>query len=1115
MLFNKYQYRESAIQKRGYSQTCIAQDETDSSFWVKWILGIDKDSIKSKILADKLRHLQKVRHSTLPELLEFGFDEEQQTYAIVFKEISHAKSLEQQVAEINEQAFVRGVIDVIDCLKELHLKHRINHGDLHPGNILIDGDGQFYLIDFGLSDITQTLSQQKDLEIFARAFTAPEKLQKTGNKGFPYQSDIYSVGKIIEWFYAEKQIEISEEQSLALQSVLHDEPAQRPGWDRLLEILSGFMRNKGSQEVGISFRNRYHEQLIEKLNTYAPVFDVSPQAGANILMNLLVADYLCEGVLWIKNEQKLLINTIVPLAECDEKRVRYIAKEGKKLKESYRFSIAFSSDRVNLTTYFEKWQLEKQSKNRWKEAGKKELDFYEELLKKEKDVIARNSLRLQYSNYRINRNDIEFDIRIHDNADNEGSNLSSIGFVWKHIDEGNSILSEGFEYMLSATGDKKQNKNAVVFSGKPFSFDNNKLRIKDFEHLNKDAIPRSGYLFENTAKKEEEKNRQLDAIRKVNKNEVQNPDLIYYLFKPLELNGRFIDYETEELNVFQKDGSGQALSYSYHQRKAIINALQRKPVTVIQGPPGTGKTTVITEIVFQLLKQQPEAKILITSQTNNAVDQVLENLINNAIPVLRLSGVTKPRNPLIQKHTVEAKLSGWKEQVMKSAKSQFRKEQQKLMASLNDSIKESIVSILLEEAEWKPAKQKIENIASRIQSLEAIRQLPNEQQRAIELLEKTLNIQLCAFMELAALHKDWISTITGLDEKSALNQKLIDSIRVIGATCNHIASKSYSKFNFEFDYVIMDESGKATLAEALVPIVLGNNLVFVGDHRQLRPMLTTTREVESWLREKYKKEADELENQDDYFNRPSLFENVINAIDLRFKTQLTECRRSSKEQVKLTSECFYEPEGDDEIVPIDRGVEKEHNLPLAIPSSVFFIDIGADYKSEMDDKSAKNTRSAELIPRVLEELNKYEAVKNYSIGVITGYSAQQKLLKRSIEKLHIKKPLTNITQWDKREEKLTVSVVDRFQGLERDIVIVDLVKSGPGLKLGFLEVPNRINVALSRQKRLLIIVGDYHSLVNATTSDRLKQNKAALQLYLEKIKPAWRIKSTDIKQLFV
>jgi hypothetical protein len=315
----------------------------------------------------------------------------------------------------------------------------------------------------------------------------------------------------------------------------------------------------------------------------------------------------------------------------------------------------------------------------------------------------------------------------------------------------------------------------------------------------------------------------------------------------------------------------------------------------------------------------------------------------------------------------------------------------------------------------------------------------------------------------------------------------------------------------------MDESGKATTAEALVPIIAGKNLIFVGDHRQLRPMLTTTREVESWLRGKFKKEADELESWEDYFNRPSLFEQVIKEIDFDFKAQLTECRRSSKDQVLLTSECFYEPEGDEAIEPVDREQNKEHNLPLGIDSSILFIDMGSDYKHKTDDrsKSSYNEGSAVIIPEILELLNHCDTVKDYSFGVITGYTAQYRKLKKNIDKKRFQGKLDNVCKWNKEkyEDKLTVSVVDRFQGLERDIVIVDLVKSGAGCNLGFLETPNRINVALSRQKRLLIIVGDYHSIINAKTR-RCKGGKAALQLYLEKIKPDWVVKAEQIKELF-
>ena len=367
------------------------------------------------------------------------------------------------------------------------------------------------------------------------------------------------------------------------------------------------------------------------------------------------------------------------------------------------------------------------------------------------------------------------------------------------------------------------------------------------------------------------------------------------------------------------------------------------------------------------------------------------------------------------------------------------------------------------------------------------------------------------YKELEELHKDWLNTISSIKDEGAINQRLVDSIRVIGATCNHIAAKKYSKFNFEFDYIIMDESGKATVAESLVPIVLGNNLIYVGDHRQLRPMLTANREVEKWLREKYKAEAIDLDGFDEYFNRPSLFEEVIGSIDDGYKTQLTECRRMSSLQVHLTSKCFYESEGDEPIEYVERPQENEHNLPLSIGGSIFMIDIGSEYNNEKDGQSSYNKVSVDVIADLLAKLDKYNKMSDYSVGLITAYSAQYRRLRSRIRKQKLK----NIRDWNKKnDEKFTVSVIDRFQGLERDVVIVDLVKSGTDLSLGFLETPNRINVGLSRQKRLLIIVGDYYGVINARTRRNLNGQKCALQEYLKMIPKKCVVDAKELKTLF-
>lgn len=1115
MLFNKYQYSPQDVYKRGYSQHCKANDENEKGYWIKWILGIDKSDTKAKILGDRLRHLQKARHNALPDIVEYGYDDEQKAYAIVYELLEEVETFEEKLSEINSQGVISGFIDLADCLHELHSKYKIHHGDIHPANILIDKNGQFYLIDFGLADITKTLSQEKELEIFARGFAAPEKLNKIGSKGFPYQSDIYSLGKTVAWYFDEKQQNIEEHHNIKFQQLLADAPADRPTWLQVIDILKELAIASDTENVQIAFRSGYINGLIELFNSTNPVFDISPQDGSNYLMDIVAGDFLFDKVIWVKSEDKLLFSTVKRLDSLERQFVERKIKEGKKLPFKFTYTTEFTHNKADLTPYFQKWfELKKKqvSLRENRKAVREELGFYRELLEKEKEVIAKNSLRIQYSSYEIKGDEISF--RIKQNEKN-----SQIGFILRHIEDGNDVNSEGFEYVISANSDRKQNKEAVEFAGKPYDYHTQDgiLKIKDCERLRKESIPQSGYLFENTNKKEEEKNRQIDAIRKVDKNEVQNPDLIYFLFKPEELPSVYKEYDSLG-KVWQKDKNNKPLEYSYNQQKAIQNALYKEPISVIQGPPGTGKTTVITEIVFQILAHKPEAKILITSQTNNAVDQVLENLLKNEIPILRLSGITAPKVQSIKKHTLDRKLEGWKQQVRETAEKNFQKTKKQFFEGIQNKnpFAQSIVDILLEKDDWKKLKSKIENYTSRIQNLKALHSLPDDKEKAIAIIDKSLGIKLSSFLTLWSLHRDWIVTINSLNEKSAINQKLIDSIRVIGATCNHIASKKYAKYNFEFDYVIMDESGKATTAEALVPIILGKNLIFVGDHRQLKPMLTSTREVESWLREKFKKEADELENWEDYFNRPSLFERVITNIEFDYKAQLTECRRSSIEQVKLTSKCFYEPEGDEPIEPVERDSSLEHNLPLAINTSILFFDIGSHYKSETDgekNKSSLNKVSAELIPEILEQLNKYEKVKDYSVGVITGYTAQFREIKKHLNRKIQRSGLKNIRNWNKQEEKLTVSVVDRFQGLERDIVIVDLVKSGAGLSLGFLEVPNRINVALSRQKKLLIIVGDYYGIVNAKTK-RTKGEKAALQHYLEAIKSDWIVKAEQVKEVF-
>ncbi|MFD1616609.1 AAA domain-containing protein [Gelatiniphilus marinus] len=1106
MILDKYQlYGE--IQNRGYSSTAKVTDESEEIYFAKWIKGIEKNSQPSKILYNKLRHLKKAVHSSLPKIIEYEWDENQSAYCIIF-ENKNATSLEENIFEIKPTHFLKGIEQIANCLQQLQQKHKLAHGDITPANILVDENFDFYLIDFGVSDISATLSQSQELEIFAKEFASPEKWDRKIPKGFPYQSDIYSIGKVIEWYFSKNEINEFEEVQKLTDKTCEQLPINRINYVSFLEKLS-----KITSEISFDSKNSVSinaiPEVIEDLNNsdFKPKFDVSPSRGENILLNISTKNFYIHCIWKISENGLEILNG--ERKENKEREHSNTLRYGKELGLPIMFtSQNVYNERFNLTPFFKKIQKEKQNESEYRKGKReitKELKFFKDLLTKEIQVLEKNSLRLRFVGFEKKGN-YEISFKIQDNE-----KYSKNGLIFSHIDKATPPSPEDFEFIVSETADKKQMKDPMKFSGVAYDF-NTKTRVlkfKDCERLDFEKIPKNGYIFENISKQEEEKKRQLEAIRKVEYNEVQNRDLIHYVFNPTDLQGKYLEFQ-ELTNVYQTDEKGNDFVYSFNQQKAILNAIHREPLTIIQGPPGTGKTTVITEIVFQILNKNPDAKILITSQTNDAVDNVLDNLLEKEIPIVRLSGIRKPKSSL-QKHTLDRKIEGWKEEVRKKTKANWKpyKEQFKKALEKENIILLPIFEILSSNKQWKVKRQQIEKMLERFNTFKGLEKSLTSETEFITSINSYVKVNFVEYFLKQQIFKDWLASISSLDENSNINQKLIDSIRVIGATTNHIASKKYQKYNFEFDYVIMDESGKATTAEALIPTVLAEKLILVGDHRQLRPMLTANREVEKWLREKFKTDTDEFDSWDDYFNRPSLFEQVITKIDDDFKSQLEECRRSSKDQVLLTSKCFYEPFGDESIKPVERPQDKEHNLDLKIDSSIVFLDIGNSYKSEIDGNgSSRNKLSAELIPELLNQLDKFEKVKNYTIGVITGYSAQVREIRKVVRNKVDYRKLKNV-----KSNNVVISVVDKFQGLEKDIIIFDLVRSQQQT-LGFLSNANRINVALSRQKKLIIIVGNLDSILSAKPPKDLENTnqKPALQKYLSELKKDWIVK--NVEQIF-
>src|SRR5690606_26318043 len=127
MILNKYQ-QYGEIQNRGYSSTAKVTDESGEIYFAKWIIGIEQNSQPSKILYNKLRHLKKAVHNSLPRIFEYDWDENQSAYCIIF-ENKTATSLEESVSEIKPTHFLKGIEQITNCLQQLQQKHKLTHGD--------------------------------------------------------------------------------------------------------------------------------------------------------------------------------------------------------------------------------------------------------------------------------------------------------------------------------------------------------------------------------------------------------------------------------------------------------------------------------------------------------------------------------------------------------------------------------------------------------------------------------------------------------------------------------------------------------------------------------------------------------------------------------------------------------------------------------------------------------------------------------------------------------------------------------------------------------------------------------------------------------------------------
>lgn len=280
--------------------------------------------------------------------------------------------------------------------------------------------------------------------------------------------------------------------------------------------------------------------------------------------------------------------------------------------------------------------------------------------------------------------------------------------------------------------------------------------------------------------------------------------------------------------------------------------------------------------------------------------------------------------------------------------------------------------------------------------------------------------------------------------ESRLVDYLLDSATVVCSTLTGLNADLLG--GRQFDLVVIDEAAQTTEPACWIPLLRSRRLVLAGDHCQLPATIVSH-------------EARRLGYDVSMMER--LVAHYGDLVASRLNTQY----RMHEQIMQFSSDEFY----DSKLVSADsvRG-HLLQDLPGATPcpltqSAIRFFDTAGSHceeQAEAGGDSRENPGEAEFVARQVEELI-HAGIVSTEIAVITPYAAQARLLRGMIS-----------------DAGVEIDTVDGFQGREKEAVVISLVRSNRAGELGFLTDTRRMNVALTRARRKLIVFGDSATLAN-------------------------------------
>ena len=470
------------------------------------------------------------------------------------------------------------------------------------------------------------------------------------------------------------------------------------------------------------------------------------------------------------------------------------------------------------------------------------------------------------------------------------------------------------------------------------------------------------------------------------------------------------------------------------QERAVNEVLWAKDVAIVHGPPGTGKTTTLVEAINETLMR--ESQVLVCAQSNMAVDWISEKLVDRGINVLRIGNPTRVNDKMLG-FTYERRFESHADYpqlwAIRKAIRELRKNRKKGSENYH---------------------QKMDRLKSRAAEIEL-----------------------------------------------RINAELFGEARVIA--CTLVGSAHHLLEGMKFGTLFIDEAAQALEAACWIPMKRASRVILAGDHCQLPPTVKSIAALRAGLGKTLMERIAE--------NKPE----VVTLLKIQYRMNDEIMRFSSDwfyggkvesaPQIKYRSVLDY----DHPITWIDTGEESEERRVKSEEFNSSSDD--ASEESEEQENSSLFTHHSSLykeqfVGESFGRINKAEAEltlltlaeyftkiskrrvleERIDVGIISPYRAQVQYLKKLIKKYEFFKPYRRL---------ISVNTVDGFQGQERDVILISLVRSNDEGQIGFLKDLRRMNVAMTRARMKLIILGNKDTMTKHPFYKKLWEYVEAINNY--------------------